>query len=614
MKKAILFSSILVFIYASLPGQIQHLEPQYWWAGMKNSNLQLMVHGKNIAETRVELQQYAGVTLLSESRVENPNFLFLDLRIAPDVRPWKFQIFFREKEKIIASYNYELKERQPGSAAREGFNNSDVMYLIMPDRFANGNTDNDDFSDMPDKADRRNPNGRHGGDIMGIIDHLDYIKKMGFTAIWLNPVLENNQEQYSYHGYSATDFYKIDKRFGSNEDYILLGELASKNGIKIIMDMIFNHCGSEHWWMKDMPAPDWINFYPEYANTNHRHTVNMDPHASEYDTRLMTDGWFVPSMPDMNQKNPFLANYLIQNSIWWIEMTGLSGIRMDTYPYPDKYMMAEWTRRVMEEYPAFNIVGEEWSIDPAIVSYWQKGKVNKDGYDGGLPSLMDFPLQSALSRALTEEEVWGSGLIRLYEALAMDFLYPDPDNLVIFSDNHDMPRFYMQLGMDAGLYKLGITYLLTTRGIPQIFYGSEVLMTHTGSNEHGYIRKDFTGGWDGDKVSAFTEQGLSEQELDMQRFFRQLLNWRKDNPVVQYGSLTHFATENGVYVYFRHLESKSIMVMLNKNRKDTKLTTDRFREMIGSCTHGKDVISGRIFELKDSLTVPALTPLILELE
>lgn len=601
------------FSIACMSAQIQHLEPPYWWAGMKNPDLQLMVHGDKISDALVEIS-YEGVTLRSVTRVENPNFLFIDLKLAPDVWPGKFDINFLIDGQTTLTFSYELKQRMPGSAERAGFDNSDVMYLIMPDRFANSNTANDEYTDMPDKYNRNDPQGRHGGDIQGIIDHLDYIREMGFTAIWLNPVLENNQNQVSYHGYAATDFYRIDKRFGTTEDYIRLCEAAAGKGIKMIMDMIFNHCGSEHWWMKDMPSSDWINFYPGYVNTNHRRTVNMDPHASDFDTRLMTDGWFVPSMPDMNQKNPFLANYLIQNSIWWIETVGLAGIRMDTYPYPDKHMMAEWNRRVLDEYPGFNIVGEEWSLNPAIVSYWQKGQDNPDGYDGCLPSLMDFPLQSALHRGLTEEEGWGSGLIRLYETVAMDYLYPDPYNLVIFPDNHDMPRFYMQLGMNADLYKLGIALILTTRGIPQIFYGSEILMTHTGSDEHGDIRKDFPGGWSNDKVNARTGKGLSGQEREMQQFFKQLLNWRKDNTVIHNGSLIHFAPENGIYVFFRQQDGRTIMVILNKNSKDMLLKTDRFREMTGTCAKGRDVISGKVFPISEDVMIPRLTPLILELE
>ena len=580
---------------------------------MKNPDLQLMVHGKNISDTRVFIN-YDGMEIKSISLVENPNFMFIDMKLSLDVKPGNFEIQFRKGNEVVESYDYELKERAAGSSEREGFNSEDILYLIMPDRFANGDPSNDEIKGMKEGLKRNEPYGRHGGDIKGIADHLDYISNMGFTAIWLNPVLENDQPQASYHGYATTDFYKVDKRFGTNEDYRELGEMAKTKGIKMIMDMIFNHCGSEHWWMKDMPSPYWINYYPDYIITNHRRTVNQDPHVSGNDARIFTDGWFVPTMPDLNLRNPFMSNYLIQNSIWWIEYVGLAGIRMDTYPYPYKFAMAEWNKRVLEEYPDFNIVGEEWSENPAIVSYWQRGQTNSDGYRGELPSLMDFPLQNALSRALNEPEGWGSGLIRLYETLASDFLYPDPDNLVVFPDNHDMSRFFMQLKMNVDYYKLGIAYILTTRGIPQIFYGSEILMTHTEGDDHGHIRKDFPGGWAEDKVNGFTGRGLTSQELEIQNYFKKLLNWRKNCPVIHSGKLTHFVPENGIYVYFRHDDENKLMVVLNKNKKEQLLELARFREIIGKSVKGTDVVSGQEFLLNDRILLPPVTPLILELE
>ncbi|KPK87191.1 MAG: alpha-amlyase [Bacteroides sp. SM23_62_1] len=612
-KHILLLLFILPFILSTIHAQIGHVEPPFWWAGMKDTMLQIMVHGKNISDSYPELN-YEGVSITSEYVVENPNFLFLNLDLSPDVKPGKFEIHFKQDENIIESVQYELRQRKEGSADREGFNNADVLYLIMPDRFANGDPENDLVEGMKEGYDRIAPYGRHGGDIQGIADHIDYIADMGFTAIWLNPVLENDQPQASYHGYATTDFYKVDSRFGTNEEYRKLGELASEKGIKLIMDMIFNHCGSEHWWMSDMPSADWINLYPDFQITNHRRTVNQDPHASDIDTKMMVEGWFVPTMPDLNLTNPFLAIYMIQNSIWWIEYLGLAGIRMDTYPYPFKYAMSEWSRMVLDEYPCLNIAGEEWTDNPAIVSYWQKGQHNYDGYPGNLPSLMDFPLQSVLARALTEEEGWNSGLQRLYDMLANDFLYPDPYNLVVFADNHDMSRFYMQVGMDAELFKLGIAYILTTRGIPQIFYGTEILMTHTESNEHGYIRKDFPGGWTGDKINGFTGTGLSEKEKEIQNFIKTILKWRKNNTAVHSGKMTHFVPENGIYVYFRHDKDHKVMVILNKNKEDQKLEIHRFNEMLNGITKGRDVITGREYELHDEITVPGMSPLILELK
>lgn len=580
---------------------------------MKNPHLQLMVHAPEIADAKVEIN-YPGLEVKSVSRLVSPNYLFIDLELNENIKPGSFPIeFFKDGNKTF-SYDYKLLEREPGSSEREGFNSSDVIYLLMPDRFANGDPSNDIIKTMEEtKLDRKDPYGRHGGDIKGIIDNLDYLGEMGFTALWLNPLLENDMPEASYHGYAITDFYKTDPRFGTNEDYKRLTDLAAEKGIKMVMDMVFNHCGSYHWWMEDLPSPDWINYYPEFKITNHRRTVNQDPYAAESDLKLMRDGWFVASMPDLNQQNPFLAEYLIQNSIWWIEYLGLGGIRMDTYPYPDKYMLAEWCERVLDEYPDFNIVGEEWSTNPITVAYWQKGQDNKDGYEPHLPTVMDFPLQDAVTRSLNEEEGWNTGLIKMYESLSNDYIYPDPQNILVFPDNHDMPRFYMQLGMDQDLYKLGITYYLTTRGIPQFLYGSEILMTHTEGDGHGYIRKDFPGGWESDKVNAFTGENMGEDELAMQEFFMRLLNWRKENPVIHTGELTHFSPVDDVYVYFRYDDSKTVMVIINKNQKKYELDLERFHSFISGSKEGLDILNNKKVMLLDKLVLDPVTPYVIQI-
>ena len=614
MKRiTIVFFLLVVFASHLYAVSIERVEPMYWWVGMKNPDLQLMVHGEDIASTDVHLN-YPGVSLESVSKVENPNYLFLNLEISDETKPGVFEITFTGKNKKIGSYFYELKARENGSAKREGFNSSDVIYLITPDRFANGNPKNDAVVGMKEQPNRLDKNGRHGGDIQGIINSLDYLKDLGFTAVWLNPVLENNMTQVSYHGYSTTDFYKVDPRYGSNDEYLKLSEELKKRGMKLIMDMIFNHCGSEHWWMDDMPMYDWINNYPNYKITSNRRTVNQDPHASEVDRKDMEEGWFVPSMPDLNQKNPFMATYLIQNSIWWIESIGLEGIRQDTWPYPDKYMMADWTKRVLEEYPNFNIVGEEWSMNPAIVSYWQKGKRNNDGYVCDLPSLMDFPVQNAASRSLNNNESWDKGLIELYEAISNDFLYADAGNLVVFPDNHDMSRFYTQVGEDVDLLKLGVAFFLTTRGIPQIFYGTEVLMSNTGTEEHGVIRSDFPGGWEGDSINAFTGDGLTAAQKDMQNYLRTILNWRKNKKVIHTGKLMHFVPQNGMYVYFRYNEDETVMVVLNKNKSDSQLETARFKEVMGKFSRGTEIIRSEPINDLSTLTVPARSAMIIELK
>ncbi len=529
------------------------------------------------------------------------------------MQPGSFEIQFKNEEKVVQTYLYELKAREKNSATREGFNSSDVIYLITPDRFVNGNPENDWVEGMKEHPNRNDKDGRHGGDIRGIINSLDYLQKMGFTAVWLNPVLENNMTQVSYHGYSTTDFYKVDPRYGTNAEYRELNDELDKRGMKLIMDMIFNHCGSEHWWMEDLPMSNWLNNYPDIKITNHRHVVNQDPHVSEFDHNTMVNGWFVPTMPDLNQRNPFMEKYLIQNSIWWIEFVGLDGIRQDTWPYPDKDMMARWTEQVLEEYPDFNIVGEEWSMNPAMVSYWQKGKNNADGYKCYLPSLMDFPLQDAVSKGLNEEESWGDGLVKIYESIANDFLYPDAENLVVFPDNHDMPRFYVQVNEDIDLLKIGLAYFLTTRGIPQIYYGTEVLMTHP-DGDHGKIRADFPGGWEGDKINAFSGEGLTDSQKYIQKYISKIQNWRKSKDVIHHGKLVHFVPEDGIYTYFRYNDNEAVMVILNKNETDKVLTTDRFKEIVAGFKSGNDIISSTQINDISEINVPAKSAMIIELK
>ena len=595
---------------AAVKPKLDRVEPPNWWAGMKDPHLQLMVHGQNISDTKVKID-YPGVEVEGITSVENPNYLFIDLMLSDTVKPGSFDILFTKNGKTVQQYAYKLLARRKGSAERKGFSDSDVLYLIMPDRFANGDPSNDSVDGLLEKADRSNPNGRHGGDIKGIENHLDYIASQGYTDIWVNPVLENNQPNYSYHGYSTTDFYQVDKRIGTNKEYAELSAKAKSKGIGLIMDMIFNHIGSGHWWMKDMPMKDWLNGYPNYELTNFQKAVTQDPHVSKKDYNQLYDGWFVPSMPDLNQKNPYVANYLIQNSIWWIEYADLSGIRMDTYSFPDQHMMARWTCRVMKEYPHFNIVGEEWSTSPAIVSYWQKGKENPNGYTSCLPSLMDFPIQNALSVSLTDNDGW----MHLYETLAMDFLYANPDNLVVFADNHDTERFFSRVGEDYGKFKLGIAYILTTRGIPQIYYGTEILSTGGVNGEgDGFKRKDFPGGWAGDKVNAFTGEGLTAQQKTAQEFVKKLVNWRKSNEVVEHGKLMHFIPHDNIYVYFRYNDKGMVMVILNKNTEAKSLSTARFAEIMNGFTSGHDVVSGENITDLSTITVPAMSPMIIELK
>lgn len=608
------FSLALITTQAS--AQIQHIEPLNWWVGMKNPNLQLLVHGTNIAETTPSIN-YAGVRLVKSHKGDSPNYLFLDLVIAKTTKPGTFNIEFKSKGKTLYTQPYTLLAREQDAAKFKGFDASDVVYLIVPDRFANGDPSNDIQANMRETTINRSfDGGRHGGDLRGIINHVDYLADMGFTAIWSTPLLENDMKSYSYHGYAITNHYKVDPRFGTLDDYKALSAKARSRGMKLIFDGVINHSGRNYWWMTDLPFKDWINYPDSMQMTNHRRTVNQDMYASQYDKAAMSKGWFAPSMPDMNGRNPFLANYLIQNSIWWIETLQLGGIRQDTYCYSDKDFSKNWSCNIMTEYPNFNIVGEEWSFNPLVTSYWQRGKKNYDGYVSCLKSVMDFPLQMALTLGLKETEGsdFSKGLTRLYENLANDFVYADPKSVLVMGDNHDMDRILTQFNDDVALNKIALTYLLTTRGIPQLLYGTEVLMTNTGhANNHGVIRSDFPGGWEGDAVDGFTGKGLSTEQSNFQSWLKQLLNWRKQNPVIATGNIVHFAPFDGIYVYFRYNKDKTIMVVINKNDTPINLDTKRFAEILNNKTQATNILTQATYPLTQALPIDAKSATIFEI-
>ena len=611
-RVAILFAAVTIAPLAAAT-EIERVEPPFWWQGFEHRELQLLVYGDGIAEFEPSITR-EGLAISEVKRVSSPNYLFIYVAIDPEARPGEFDIAF-SNDGATLTHPYTLLERNADPGYIDGFSAEDVIYLITPDRFANGNPGNDDVEGFDDPPARDEPYGRHGGDIQGVRDNLDYIEDMGFTAVWLNPVLENAMPEASYHGYATTDFYRVDPRFGSNEDYRQLAADMRERGIGLIMDMIANHAGIEHWWMDDLPTADWINNSAKFRETSHARTTHQDPYASDYDKRAFADGWFVRSMPDLNQRNPLLADYLIQNSIWWTEYLGLAGIRQDTYPYPDKQFMSEWTRRIMQEYPDFNIVGEEWSPNPAIVSYWQAGKENHDGYVSYLPSVFDFPLQIALVNVLTADDPpWGSAWTPVYEMLGNDFLYPDPFNLVIFPDNHDMSRIYTQLGEDDDLYRMAIVFNLTMRGIPQIYYGTEIMMSHPGTDSHGVIRSDFPGGWPGDAVNAFTGEGLETNAREAQAFMRKLLQWRKTADVIHSGRLMQFAPVGNVYTYFRYDDEDVVMVVFNRDGSTQTLDTARFAERLGSRQAATDVITGKRFNLTRDLVLEPRSVLLLELD
>jgi glycosidase len=590
--------------------RIDHLEPPFWWAGMAENKLQLMVHGKNISDLEPEFF-HPGIEINQVHRLSNPNYLFIDLFLSEEAMPGEFEIIFNKEGQPKTKYNYTLLKRESDSADRKGFSPADVIYLITPDRYANGDPGNDSSSQLKEKQNRLKKGGRHGGDIQGIIDHLDYISDMGFTQIWLNPVLENDQHTYSYHGYSTTDYYNIDARFGNNELYKVLSKEAKKRGIGLVMDLILNHIGSEHWWMKDLPTIDWINNDGKFVRSNHIHESVHDPHLTESQRDLLTSGWFVETMPDLNQNYTFLANYLIQNSIWWIEYADLSGFRIDTYPYIDKNFLSIWSKRIATEYPRFNFVGEEWSSNPTMVSYWQKGSNRYDDYDSYIPSMMDFPLQEALVNGLLGNENWNSGIIDIFRVISNDFQYGDPYNLVVFAGNHDMKRIYSQLNEQMDLYKMAMTIINTVRGIPQIYYGTEIAMSSTG--DHGALRKDFPGGWPGDKANAFTGRSLNKKELEAQNFIRKLLNWRKENIAITMGNMIHYPVENGIYVYFRSYNEALVMVIINNNKRSKTIDPDRFNEVIAEKKQGISILDNKVYDLTTKINLPGKSALILEI-
>ncbi len=603
-----------LFAGSATAKRIEHLEPAFWWVGMNHSRLQLMVHGEGIAQLEPALD-YPGVAIVRVSRTESPNYLFIDLTIGDSARAGRFPITFRRGTEVVVSHEYALHERERSSASRKGFGPADVIYLVTPDRFANGDPANDTLANYRQAADRGDPDGRHGGDLQGLASRLGYITGMGFTQLWLNPVQQNDQPHASYHGYAITDFYRIDDRLGDNARYRALVAEARGKGVGVIMDVILNHCGSEHWWMRDLPDPDWINHGGEFVGTTHRRETLHDPHYARADRDALTDGWFVPAMPDLNQRHPLLATYLTQNTIWWIEYAGLSGLRVDTLPYSDRDFLDRWYARVLEEYPAFTIVGEEWSLDPAIVSRWQAEPNRPDAPEKPppRPSLMDFPLQNAVMRGLLEPEGQESGLLRIYRSLANDFLYPDPARLVVFPDNHDMSRVYTQLGERLDRYKMAISFFATTRGIPQLYYGSEILMANPGTEEHGVIRQDFPGGWSGDTTDGFSSAGLTANQREAQAFTRKLLNWRKGASAIHGGALTQYVPQDGVYVYFRHDKRQKILIALNKAEVERRIDTSRFTESIGASRIARDVVAGREFALESTLDLPPESATILEL-
>jgi neopullulanase len=576
------------------PVSKNRIEPPFWWVGMSHPTLQVLIYDQDIRDFEVSIRR-PGVELLSVERSQNPNYLFVNLHIGPGALPGKFPIVLRKgsEEKV---YEYELKPRANEPLARQGLDASDLVYLIMPDRFANGDYANDSFDDMNQwGVNREKFHFRHGGDLIGLMQRLDYLQDLGVTAIWLNPVVENDQPYDSYHGYAVTDHYKIDPRIGTNEQYLQLVRLCHERGIKVVMDIIHNHCGDQHWFIRDLPSEDWIHQGEEFLPTLYRAPVLTDPYQAEDDLTRVTDSWFDRHMPDLNHKNPWVANYLIQNHIWWTEYSGHDAYRIDTYAYCDQKFMAEWGRRMQQEFPSFNFFAETWVHGMGVQAQFTQNNHLRD-YNTYLPGLTDYQLYYGMSEALAGRQGWTDGVVRIYKTLAQDFLYEDPFRNVIFLDNHDLARFYSQVGGDMNKFKSGLAMLFTTRGIPMLYYGTEILLSGTGGAFGEAGRVNFPGGWKEDKSNKFNPRGRSKEEQQAFDYIKTLANYRKNTPALHKGRLTQFVPENGVYVYFRHDENTTVMVLYNSNDKPVEVPTARFRERMLGFTHAHDIALGSTIE------------------
>jgi len=602
---------VTMLLSAKTQKWVQRVEPAYWWTEMNQSEFQVMLYGLDIQSSDISVQ-YQGVTISRKELTSNPNYVFLYLNVSSEALPGKFNIVLKRGKKS-QTIDYELKERRAGSSSRKSFTEADAVYLLMPDRFANGNTANDSVTGYHQGVHRMIPGSRHGGDIEGIISHIPYLAGLGITTLWTTPLFDNNDTQYSYHHYACTDYYKIDPRLGKNEDYLRLSETCHANGLKLIIDVVPNHCGSTHWWMKDLPSTDWINTWPAYTNSNYRMTAWTDPHASGADLYRLTHGWFAPNMPDLNLQNPLLFDYLRQVYVYWIEMANLDGMRVDTYPYNDIRTAARFIESIRKEYPKMNVVGECWVKTPAEIAYYQSGNNNKDGFDSRLTSVMDFCLKDVFSSSFNETDGWDTGMSRFYSLYAQDFVYPNQNLIMNFLDNHDMDRYSIVVKRDIRKFKMGLAMLLTSRGFPQIYYGTEIMLDGIAGDYQGY-RFDFPGGWKEDKRNAFTAEGRTASENEVFDYMKTLLVYRKNNLVLQNGLMKQFIPENGLYVNFRYNDKNTIMIITNNNEQEKELDVNRFKEMLEGKKEGKEITSSKIYSLQSTVLVPAKTVLILDIK
>lgn len=608
---------IIALFNMTLLAQVERIEPPFWYEGMQREDLQIMVYGKNIA--RYEVRFSGNIEISEIKKTENPNYVFVTVS-TKNVKAGVYELQFIENGSVKYRYSYEFRKRREGSASRQSFDASDVIYLVMPDRFSNGNPVNDSTADTAENVNRLAPSGRHGGDIQGIINHLDYLEELGVTALWSTPLLEDNEPVVSYHTYAQTDYYKIDPRFGTNEDYQHLASELHQRDMKLIMDYVTNHWGSKHWMIQDLPSKDWINYWEGtefgFQRSSHRMTTQFGTNAAEVDKDACMDGWFDTTMPDLNQSNPLVLNYLIQNALWWIEFADLDGFRVDTYSYNDKMGIAKWTKAITDEYPNFNIAGEVWMHNQAQMAYWQKdSKIGAiDNYNSHLPTVMDFTLHDAIMVMFAEDDQkWDQGMLKAYENFVNDFLYPDINNILVFAGNHDTNRINEIYNSDLKIYKLVLTLIATVRGIPQIYYGDEIGMR--GNKDilgDGDIRHDFPGGWEGDVQNAFTADGRTREQNAFFNFTKKLLNWRKSKSVIHFGKTIQFVPENNVYVYFRYDENDQVMVVINNNPEKQNLDLSRFAEMLKTATKGYDIISANDVSLNGTLVIDGKTSMIID--
>lgn len=583
--------------------------PTNWWVNMKNPKLQLMLYGKNIGKDNVTVS-YPGVKLVKTNKVENPNYLFLDLTIAPGTKPGHFTI-----QSGNQAIPYELKPRRAGNgtAYAQGVRSQDLIYLIMPDRFANGDYSNDRIAGMRDQSlNRDSMYDRHGGDIQGVIDHLDYLKDLGVTTVWMTPIMENDMPNRTEHGYAITNFYRVDPRQGNSDTYKKLSDALHIRGMKLIQDAVYNHCGLQNFLVQDPPMKDWIHQWPHYTQTSYKDQVLFDPYAAASEKKRMSDGWFTHQMPDINQSNPYVANYMIQNAIWSVEEFGVDGWRIDTYIYNDLNFMNRCNQALIDEYPRITMFGETWVHGTANQAYFAANTLNVP-FKSNLIGVVDFQMNfEGINPALTQNFGWTEGVNRLYNTLSNDFLYKDPMNNVVFLDSHDMSRFLSQVNDDVDKLKVGLGWLLTTRGIPELYYGTEILMKGV-SNPDGLVRSDFMGGWKEDKQNKFTAAGRTAQENDLFNYVRTIANFRKNSSAIKTGKLLQYVPEDAVYTYFRMDSRQTVMIVMNTASDEKTVHLGRFIEGIGSNTTARNIVTGAANSLQQDWKIPGKTIWILEL-